>query len=240
MTTATIHGNPGERSRLAGLWRLTWPIAGALLFAGYFLRAALPWPPLSPVPAGWALVLLGLLLLSVMTLRYRRAGAYFIGARGEQAVARVLEQLPVDYTVFHGLRLPGAAAGPGADLDHVVLGPSGIVVIETKCWSGRVTLEAGQLRYNGRLPQRSPIRQAADGAEALAGALRERLGGRFHVQALVCFAGNRFLPGEGAEAGVQIRNADRLLATLSIPADDAPSLEARQGIARVLQQWLNA
>lgn len=238
MEHAAIYGAPGERSRIAGLWRLTWPIAGALFLAGFLVRAALPWPGLDPHWAGWGLLALGLVLLMTMSLRYKRVGAFFTGAKGELDVARVLSGLPAGYAVFHGLRLPGAVSGPGGDLDHVVIGPCGIWVIETKTWSGQVTLEAGRLRYNGRLPQRSPIEQAVTGATALANALHGRLGGLFRVQALVCFAGNRFQPGEGSEAGVHICNADRLYALLCQPRDGAPSDEARSGIVRVLQEWL--
>lgn len=46
------------------------------------------------------------------------------GARAEQDVAEALESLPDDYYVFHDLEFPGF------NIDHVVLGPNGIFLVE--------------------------------------------------------------------------------------------------------------
>src|SRR5262249_5677108 len=54
------------------------------------------------------------------------------GIRGETAVAELLRSLPDDYFLFDDVVLPGH---PG-NIDHVVVGPCGVLVIETKNFSG--------------------------------------------------------------------------------------------------------
>jgi uncharacterized membrane protein YuzA (DUF378 family) len=66
------------------------------------------------------------------------------GAVGECVVADVLSALSDHYSVINGLN---TASG---DIDHVVVGPTGIFAIETKNWRGTVTADgAGDLVLNG-------------------------------------------------------------------------------------------
>ncbi len=62
--------------------------------------------------------------------------------------ARVLGTLPFDeWRVFHHVRRPGRRM---LRLDHVVVGPSGVFVIDDQPWDGDITIERGVLRQNGR------------------------------------------------------------------------------------------
>jgi hypothetical protein len=54
------------------------------------------------------------------------------GIRGEQTVAYYLNQLPEDYSIFNDIKFPGSYG----NLDHIVIGPNGIFVIETKNYKG--------------------------------------------------------------------------------------------------------
>ncbi len=54
------------------------------------------------------------------------------GIVGEKAVAKYLNQLPEDYFIFNDVKFPGSYG----NLDHVVIGPNGIFVIETKNYKG--------------------------------------------------------------------------------------------------------
>src|SRR5688572_318883 len=63
------------------------------------------------------------------------------GAHGETRVAEELERLSDDYWVLHDVRLvasqPMRYDGVGlrtAQVDHLVVGPTGVFVIEAKCW----------------------------------------------------------------------------------------------------------
>src|SRR5262249_42395187 len=64
------------------------------------------------------------------------------GIRGETAVAELLRSLPNNYFLFNDVVLPGH---PG-NIDHVVVGPCGVLVIETKNMSGSVESRAIAVR----------------------------------------------------------------------------------------------
>lgn len=83
----------------------------------------------------------------------RNAEAFERGAAGEESTARALAALPeTDWRVFHDVRWPGRRY---ANIDHVVVGPSGVFVIDTKAWSGEVEVRDGMLRQNGRRRERA-------------------------------------------------------------------------------------
>jgi hypothetical protein len=71
-------------------------------------------------------------------LRFRpseQARAWRRGAAGERHTARLLDRLGRDgYVSFHDLAMPNSPA----NLDHLVLGPSGVFVIDSKQWTGHV------------------------------------------------------------------------------------------------------
>jgi hypothetical protein len=76
----------------------------------------------------------------------RRADAFAAGAEGERIVAEALAPLSAaGYLILHD-----RAAGPRANLDHLVIGPSGVWLVDAKHWQGTVTAESGELRHNGR------------------------------------------------------------------------------------------
>jgi hypothetical protein len=71
-------------------------------------------------------------------LRFRpseQARAWRRGAHGERQTARLLDRFSRDgYQVFHDLAMPGSPA----NVDHLVVGPSGVYVIDSKQWTGSV------------------------------------------------------------------------------------------------------
>lgn len=58
------------------------------------------------------------------------------GLAGEITSGRVLANLPRGYKVLHDLTLPGARE---ANIDHLVIGPSGVSVIDTKTYGSATT-----------------------------------------------------------------------------------------------------
>ncbi len=68
------------------------------------------------------------------------------GAAGEQATAALLAHLaPSRWTVLHDLAVPGSRA----NIDHLVIGPTGLWVVDTKAFRGRVEARWGRLRVGG-------------------------------------------------------------------------------------------
>jgi Nuclease-related domain len=71
-------------------------------------------------------------------LRFRpseQARTWQRGAHGERHTARLLDRLTRDgYVVFHDLAVPDSPA----NVDHLVIGPTGVFVIDSKQWTGSV------------------------------------------------------------------------------------------------------
>jgi hypothetical protein len=63
---------------------------------------------------------------------YNNGKSWNKGIKGESIVAEYLNQLPKDYFIFNDVKFPGSYG----NLDHVVIGPNGIYVIETKNYEG--------------------------------------------------------------------------------------------------------
>jgi Nuclease-related domain len=143
---ASSFGRPGRsaltqyrRRRAAELaaWThgLAWRaplVAAAGLVAGALAAQA----GLARTPA----ILAGLAVAALVgwRLRFRpseQARAWQRGAAGEHQTARLLNRLgPDGYVVLHDLAIPDSRA----NLDHLVIGPSGVFVIDTKRWTGQV------------------------------------------------------------------------------------------------------
>jgi hypothetical protein len=82
-----------------------------------------------------------------------RAEAFAKGAEGEQLLASTLAPLTAEGScVLHDRVLPS-----GGNLDHLVVGPSGVLVLDAKHWSTPVTTGAG-LRV-GRWDKTSTLEQ---------------------------------------------------------------------------------
>ncbi len=89
---------------------------------------------LSPLLANWPSFAL---LLGVLVLVKTLGSATFKGWFGERMVCRGLDRLdPKIYRQFHDLYLPRPDGQGTTHLDHVVVSPFGIFVIETKNYKG--------------------------------------------------------------------------------------------------------
>lgn len=74
------------------------------------------------------------------------------GAEGEERFGRELNAEACrwgGFGVLHSLMLPGESG----DIDHVVVGPAGVTVIDSKTWTGSVSATRGKLRVAGRNKQ---------------------------------------------------------------------------------------
>ena len=223
---AAVYGTAGERPRLAGLFRASWPLFLAVAAAGYLLRALFPNPPLTMTAVGMLFLALGVVVAVALTVSRTRLTAFVKGARGEERVARVLVFLPAEYTVFHGVALPVArGVGPGVECDHVVVGPTGLFAIETKSWHGDITLEGDRILYNGREPTRPPLQQVKRSADCLRAYLEKQLGTAPTVQPLICLAGDNLRGDCHGVSGTIACNA-RCLTQVIADSSEAPLAEA--------------
>jgi hypothetical protein len=78
--------------------------------------------------------------------RRRSTEAWAKGAQGEVATGRIIDALPEGFIVRHDLRMPGSRA----NIDHVVVGPTGLFTVETKNYKGGVRVAGGRVTAGGR------------------------------------------------------------------------------------------
>jgi hypothetical protein len=126
-------------------------------------------------------VLISLSLCAAILFGNRRGGFLDVGPwrrghEGETDVSNVLQRLQaMSFVVVNDVEI-----GAG-NVDHVVIGPTGVFALETKNWSGRVWSEDGRLYRDGH-DRSDAIRQAVHGAASI----KDRLGCRW-VEALLVF-----------------------------------------------------
>ncbi len=76
----------------------------------------------------------------------RKYHLYNGGRQGEKSVAKLLNShLSDDYYLINDLYL-----GAGGDIDHIVLAPNGVFVLETKNWRGNITCDGDKWHRSGK------------------------------------------------------------------------------------------
>lgn len=138
---ATVFGNAGEGAVIQILKRVV-PPAAALLAASPFFA----WGIMAGIQRGYGLfawigtaaICASIIWLQRRTWRevikgLREIKTWKKGADGEVLVHRVLAELPKEFAVFHDYH-PVTRDGERAEwnVDHMVIGPTGVFVIETK------------------------------------------------------------------------------------------------------------
>lgn len=118
------------------------------------------------------------------------------GAEAELETARMLALLPSGFTVVNDLEFPGF------NVDHVVVGPTGVWAIETKSYTGTFKESGEELLIDGRPANRDPRAQAKAGAAAVSGFLQRETGMRWWVESLVCLPNATVQGGGGREARI--------------------------------------
>lgn len=85
-----------------------------------------------------------------------------VGKRGERQILETLRSLPKEYVVFSDLLLPWK--NETAQIDAVVLGPTGLHVLEVKNWHGFIEGNPDDLTWylytsSGRYERHNPLHQ---------------------------------------------------------------------------------
>jgi hypothetical protein len=141
-------------------------------------------------------------------LRFRpseQARAWQRGAQGERRTARLLDRLTRDgYVVFHDLAVPGS----DANVDHLVIGRSGVFVIDSKQWTGSVHQGADVLAWHNHYRLDRTLETVRWEAETLGRLLGTR------TAALLCVHGAHVQGGGLHAQGVAIVPAHLLRSAL--------------------------
>lgn len=202
---AKVHGVAGEWARVQGSVYGLWPLFLGVFAAGFSVAVLLWYPFHGAVLLAVAMVYVGWCLKRGL----RRVESYFKGARGEEKVSRILQELPDDYHVFNDF------LASGVHVDHVVVGPAGVFAIETKCWSGCVTVEDGGIFVSGRLPDRSPLLQVQHECVLVRETLQRR-GWMGPVTPVLVFASDTFEAKIAEIENVVVLNSNHLRASFNL------------------------
>ena len=163
----------------------------------------------------------------------RATKSWDAGAMGERIVADRLSQLvPHGWFLLQDVHWPGR---PKANLDHVLVGPGGVVVVDAKNWTGEVRVSGGVL-WQGRFARTQSVEGALAQCAAVTSVLEPPH--RRFVRPLICLAGQ---PDVFAitNADVAVAGVDRIVdAVLALPAvlDHQSVLGLYSHLARQLTQ----
>ncbi|WP_461188725.1 NERD domain-containing protein [Arthrobacter sp. Z4-13] len=138
----------------------------------------------------------------------RSTKAWDADAIGGRVVAEKLSELvPRGWYVLHDVHWPGR---PKANLDHVLVGPGGVVVVDAKNWTGEVRVSSGVL-WQGRYART----QAVEGALAQCAAVASVMAPphRRLVRPLICMAAQPDLFGV-TNADVPVAGSQRVVGAI--------------------------
>ena len=146
-------------------------------------------------PQPWLMTILAVITILVMIRKIRKtiplARQLKLGAVGEEAVGQFLDEKlrPMGCHVFHDI------LGDSFNVDHLVVGPTGVFAVETKTHSKplkgacNVKYDGEHVTVNGATPDRDPIVQAKAEAKWVSDLLEQSTGRRFFVQPIVLYPG---------------------------------------------------
>jgi hypothetical protein len=154
------------------------------------------------------------------------ARSWYTGAVGEMRVAKALAKLGPEWHVLHSLPV----GSRGADIDHLVVGPGGVITLNTKNHAGKDVWVAGSvLLVNGQ--HERYLRNSAHEAKRVAAALTAAVGREVPVSAAVVLVAPRRLTIRRFPEGAAVVTDSQLRRWLTrqaqiLTADDAARLAA--------------
>jgi hypothetical protein len=181
--------------------------------AGMLIIAILEWWrvyfPSPPFP--WVMTAMAAGAIGFLLWRLRRTLPSIrqlkLAEEGERKVGQELEQLrELGYAVLHDV------PGPSFNVDHVLVGPAGILCVETKTWSKPVDVDA-RIHFDGEAitvspsgwrPTRDPVAQSRALASWLHGLIKQSAGRELHVRPVVLFPGWWVEQGKGTTREVWV------------------------------------
>jgi len=171
---------------------LSWALIALLsvVWAGlewYFYLLKIPRSPIL-----FSLCAVAVVWIAVIKIRKARSEAAQLrqGIEGERYVGQFLESLRADgYQVLHDIE------EDGYNIDHVLIGPTGVFAIETKTVSkpdnrdAEILYDGEKIEVDGHLPDRDPLKQAEAEAKRVQEIIQQRTGQKVPVRPVVLYPG---------------------------------------------------
>lgn len=132
-------------------------------------------------PAVWAIVVIPLLIL--VSLIKRRTDNFASGLIGENDIDKELKSLGSDYICVTG----GLDTGHG-NIDKIVIGPTGVWILEVKSHKGNITFEGESLLRDGKPLEKNFLGQTYAEAMTLQELIKSKLNLDIRVQPVIVFA----------------------------------------------------
>ncbi|WP_218081914.1 nuclease-related domain-containing protein [Anthocerotibacter panamensis] len=101
------------------------------------------------------------------------------GAQAEEQVGRALEENFPDWRIYHNLLLPDLG-----DMDHLAVGPGGVVLVETKSQRGTLVISRGRLGFRQPLGTRWSGKDLVNQVRKLSDLLKQK---QLPVTSWLCF-----------------------------------------------------
>ncbi|WP_216363909.1 MULTISPECIES: nuclease-related domain-containing protein [unclassified Neomoorella] len=144
------------------------------------------------------------------------------GAKAEEKISEILDGLPKKFAVFNDFPCPMG------NIDHIVVGPTGVFVIETKSHTGEITISPeGKLLRDGKPLEKDFLKQVLGQCFWL----KEKMSGRGikvpYINAVVVFT-RAFVKVYQPVKGVRVVNKKWLLNYLTEPKNNLNEDERHQ------------
>jgi hypothetical protein len=181
-----------EQDRLMIDKALLWVIAPIFFCILALLEWYRWWSNSPPSPILLTVMAIITIIIAIYKLRkiLPQALSIGLGIKGEKAVGECLERLrEIGYRVFHDI------PGDGFNVDHVLVGPGGIFVIETKTrmkpakGESSVVYDGSRVTVNGSTPDRDPVVQVKASAGYIQDLVRRMTGKDIRPRPVLLFPG---------------------------------------------------
>lgn len=186
----------------------------------------------------WRLGILVLIGVFILKILFDFTGMSFKkwdnGAEAERKVRKVSAELPKEFKVIKSV-----ITGSTGNVDEVIVGPTGVWVIEVKSHNGKITFDGKELIRNGKPFEKKFLGQTWFEMCEIKDLLKRELRQDFFVQPVLCFAGKYtevhfgFTPVKGVYV-IGLDWLNRLVTRGVGHSLDSASIEA---IARLLDKY---
>ena len=140
------------------------------------------------------------------------------GAKAEEIVDHILDQLTGDYAISHDV-----STGHG-DIDHILISREhGVFLLETKSHGGSVTVRNRKLLINNKDPEKDFIRQTIGNTMWLKEKIKQRTGIDIWIQPIIVFT-NAFVKEWKPVRGILLRNKKYLLKAIKSSRTNATAM----------------